>query len=172
MAQENAKKFIEKVNADEALRNRLEDATKDLEGDAMAAKIVAIAEAEGLPFTAEEYTMEMTRLQDEDLDNVAGGGWGSNDFGNEAAYEACGIRCDWTKNPFCHDKFYWTQPGGKELTLHESEANAIAYYVLNHIDPETKKGMQPASLAEALNYKASKGEDAYKKFVNASKKTV
>ena len=133
-----------------------------------------VLSAQELPFTAEEYTMEMTRLRDEDLDNVAGGGWGSNDFGNEAAYEACGIRCDWTGwyNPVTRDAFYWTPPGGKELKLRESEANAVAYYVLNHIDPETKKGMQPASLAEAMNYKASKGEDAYKKFVKAYRKTV
>ncbi|MCR5177320.1 MAG: bacteriocin [Anaerovibrio sp.] len=100
-------------------------------------------------------------LNDSELNNVSGGGWGYNDFHDKAIYESCGMKCDWTNNPFKKDKFIW-----KGQTLHNNEASAVVFYTLNHQD-ENGKQLGPDTLAEAMAYKAKQGSDAYNKFRKA-----
>ncbi len=105
--------------------------------------------------------MNTKELNEDQLNEVSGGGWGYNDFHNKAIYESCGMNCDWTNNPFKKDKFIW-----KGQTLHNNEASAVVYYTLNHQD-ENGKQLGPDTLAEAMAYKAKQGGDAYKKFCDA-----
>ena len=70
MSVEDAKKFIEKVNADADFREKLASAkTKE---DRMK-----IAEGEGFSFTVDEFEKASSELSDADLAQVAGG-WGGH----------------------------------------------------------------------------------------------
>jgi len=67
MSVESAKKFIEKVKADEAFAKKVKEC-KDSEAR------LAFAKASGFDFTAEEIKGLKTELSDDELDAVAGGG--------------------------------------------------------------------------------------------------
>jgi hypothetical protein len=85
MAKTDVKKFIEKVQADKKLQEKLEQAGKDYQGDRRDLKavvvqnILPIAEEEGLHFSADEYLEGITaksgkqELSLDDLDEVSGG---------------------------------------------------------------------------------------------------
>ena len=82
MAKENVQKFIEKINNDQELRQQIEakmDGVEDV--DAIAEVLAAFSEKAGLPFTANEYKLASQKLQEGDLDKVAGGTFAEvNDF--------------------------------------------------------------------------------------------
>jgi len=70
--------FFEKVRADEALRARVQAAGSAPNAQEAAARLVAIAEGEGITFTVgdvqREYEHRVRALDDDQLDQVSGGG--------------------------------------------------------------------------------------------------
>ncbi len=74
MAQENVMKFIEMAQEDEALNARLGKIVDEEESNEDVSVILSLAEEVGLPFTFEELLAEMRKLDDDELDAVAGGG--------------------------------------------------------------------------------------------------
>mgnify|MGYP001253668699 FL=1 len=70
MSEEQLKAFLAKVQTDTSLQQQLNADGVD------AARCVAIAKAAGFSITAEELTAHKSELSDEELEDVAGGGWG------------------------------------------------------------------------------------------------
>ena len=69
MSIESAKAFLEKIKADEAFRKQVGEIASQEER-------MAFIEKAGFAFTKEELDEVTGALSDEDLDSVAGGGWG------------------------------------------------------------------------------------------------
>ena len=67
MSEEQLKAFLEKVNADTSLQEKLKAAANP---DAIA----AIAKEAGFSISADDLTMAQSEISDEELEGVAGGG--------------------------------------------------------------------------------------------------
>ena len=67
MSEEQLKAFLEKVKSDSSLQEKLKAAS-----DADA--VVAIAKEAGFNFTADDLTKVQSKLSDQELESVAGGG--------------------------------------------------------------------------------------------------
>ena len=87
-------------------------------------------------------------INDEQLDEVAGGAWGYHTYHDESAYNACGIETEWTEwyypiAPFVRDDFKW-----KGEKIDKGAAAAIVFYHHKH-------GKAPKDLNTAISYKAA-----------------
>ncbi|ABM79407.1 Nif11-like leader peptide family natural product precursor [Prochlorococcus marinus] len=69
MSEEQLKAFIEKVQGDTSLQEKLKAVA---DADAVA----AIAKEAGFSISADDLTKDQSELSDEELEGVAGGGWG------------------------------------------------------------------------------------------------
>lgn len=147
MSLENLKKLQERIENDPALKEEIIAATKDAKSreDAVDATL-PIAERIGLPFTKNDVK-KFFMLDDETLDEVAGGGWGYHIYRSESVYNACGIQTDWTGwyNPFMRDTFVWE---GHEDLKHFDKNDAAAVVFYHHVN-----GKPPKDLNQAYSFK-------------------
>ncbi len=72
MSIESAKAFLERVKNDEDFR-------KELEGQVSMEERMKVAKAQGFDFTKDEIGEVHDSLTDQELEEVAGGGWGCRD---------------------------------------------------------------------------------------------
>lgn len=95
----------------------------------------------------EQKNLKAAELQDEDLEKVAGGGWGHHDYHNKDEYTSIGIKCNWTNNPFKEDEFKYA---GQSIS--SDTASALVFY-------SRAKGLtgDVSDIAAALDYKSSHG---------------
>lgn len=89
-------------------------------------------------------------LNEKDLKEVSGGGWGYHTYHNEGEYNAIGIETDWTGwyNPFRSDRFTYK---GKSITK-ETAAAMVFYFRKDQDLLDTPE----ATIHAALNFKASR----------------
>ena len=71
MSEEQLKAFLEKVQGDTSLQEKLKAA-------ADANTVAAIAKEAGFIISADDLTKAQSELSDEELEGVAGGGWNSD----------------------------------------------------------------------------------------------
>lgn len=159
MSLDNLNKFKELAENDPALKDEIAAVIKDAKSKEEAIEAtLPIAERIGLPFTKNDVK-KFFQLDDDELDEVAGGAWGHHEYHSQAVYNACGIETDWTKNPFVFDKFTWT--AHKELkNFDKNDAAAVVFY--HHVH-----GKAPKDLNEAYAFKV-KNAELYKKDVDNS----
>ena len=73
----SASSFMDRIKSDEALRGHVQQAGGTADRDEALARLVSIAEGEGITFTVSDFEQELDRrvgaLSDEQLDSVAGG---------------------------------------------------------------------------------------------------
>lgn len=71
---ENMKKFMDAVEKDQKLREKLER-VKDLPAEEKAKVLIALAQEQGVTFVKEDFmTGGVTELSDDELEGAAGGG--------------------------------------------------------------------------------------------------
>lgn len=95
---------------------------------------------------AEEIKIE--EMSEQELSDVAAGGWGYHDYHNKDAYKFTpGMKIDFTLNPFKKDKFTYE---GTSVT--SDTASALVFYF--HSGQE-KLGTAADTIQAALTYKAN-----------------
>ncbi len=89
MSEEQLKAFLEKVQGDTSLQEKLKAAA-----DANA--VAAIAKEAGFSISADDLTKAQPELSDQELEGVAGGGWQSGDC--QSHCKRChGINTGWVR---------------------------------------------------------------------------
>lgn len=97
----------------------------------------------------EQKNLKSAELKEQDLEKVAGGGWGYHDYHNKDEYTSIGIECDWTLNPFVKDKFKY-----KGQSISSATASALVFY-----NRQNGLAGDVSDIAAALEYKANHGSE-------------
>lgn len=97
----------------------------------------------------EQKNMKAVELKEQELEQVAGGGWGYHDYHNKDEYITAGIKCDWTLNPFVKDKFEYA---GQKIS--SDTASALVFY-------KHAVGLSgnASDITAALDYKSAHGSE-------------